>query len=137
MRPSSKEILVAENDSNDLELTLEALARHQLAGAVITVARDGVEVLDYLYSRGRFGSRKKENPAVILLSPMLPKLDGFEVLKQIKADAELRNIPVLVFTSSSHERELVEKYSLEASGFAVKPVDFQEFVGAVRDLGLF
>ena len=136
VRCASREILVAENDSNDLELTLEALASHHLSGAV-AVARDGAEVLDYLYLRGRFASRKEGNPAVILLNPILPKLDGFEVLKQVKADAGLRDIPVLVFTSSSQEREMVEKYSLEASGFAVKAVDFQEFVGAVRDLGLF
>jgi len=136
MRGPSKEILVAENDSNDLELTLEALASHHLGGAV-AVARDGPEVMDYLYARGRFASRKEGNPGVILLNPFIPGLDGFEVLKQVKADAGLRNIPVLVFTSSSQERDMVEKYNVEASGFIVKAVDFQEFVGAVRDLGLF
>jgi CheY-like chemotaxis protein len=130
------EILVAENNPNDVELTLEALARNHLGGAV-AVARDGAEAMDYLYARGRFASRVEGNPAVILLDLMMSKLDGFEVLRQVKADAGLKHIPILVLTSSSLERDMVEKYSEEANGFAVKAVDFQEFVGAVRELGLF
>jgi CheY-like chemotaxis protein len=124
MNGAVNEILVAENNSNDVELTLEALARHQLAGAV-AIARDGAEAMDYLYARGRFVSREKGNPAVILLDLIMPKLDGFEVLKQVKADPGLRMIPVLVLTSSSQERDIVEKYSVEANGFVVKAVDFQ------------
>jgi len=136
MKGAFKEILIAENNSNDVELTLEALARHHLGGAV-AVARDGVEAMDYLYARGRFALRPQGNPALILLDLTMPRLDGFEVLKQVNADPALREIPVLVLTSSSQERDMVEKYSVEANGFAVKAVDFQEFVGAVRDLGLF
>ena len=136
MKRAVKKILLAENNSNDVELTLEALARHQLGGAV-AIARDGAEAMDYLYARGRFLSREKGNPAVILLDLMMPKLDGFEVLEQVNADPGLRMIPVLVLTSSSQERDMVEKYSVKSNGFAVKAVDFQELVGAVKDLGLF
>ena len=136
MNRTVKRILLAESNSNDVELMLDALGRHQLAGAV-DIARDGVEAMDYLYARGQYELREKGNPALILLDFIMPRLNGFEVLKQVKADPGLRMIPVLILTSSSHERDMVEKYSEGTKTSAVKAVHFQELVGAVKDLGLF
>jgi CheY-like chemotaxis protein len=131
-----KRILLAEDNPNDVELTLSALAEHHLANEVV-VARDGAEALDYLYRRGDFMSRDEGYPTVILLDLKMPKVDGLEVLKQIKSDPILRTIPVVVLTSSREERDIIESYQLGVNAYVVKPVDFHEFVDAIKELGLF
>ena len=131
-----KRVLIAEDDPNDAELTLAALAEHQLANEVILV-RDGAEALDYLQRRGSFAGRPDSNPALVLLDIKMPKVDGIEVLRQMKADPKLRAIPVVILTSSREEQDLVESYELGVNAYVVKPVAFQEFVGAVKTLGLF
>jgi DNA-binding response OmpR family regulator len=129
-------ILLVEDDPKDVELTLTALDEYKLANEVV-VARDGEEALDYLYRRGKFASRSTDNPAVLLLDLKLPKVDGLEVLQQIKADAKLKLIPVVVLTSSHEEKDMVTSYKLGVNAYVVKPVDFHEFVNAVRELGIF
>jgi CheY-like chemotaxis protein len=129
-------ILLVEDDPKDVELTLTALDEYNLANEVV-VARDGEEALDYLYCRGDFNMRTDNNPIVVLLDLKLPKVDGLEVLQQIKSDEKLRTIPVVVFTSSREERDIVESYKLGVNSYVVKPVDFHEFVDAVKELGLF
>jgi len=119
-----------------VELTLTALEDHKLANEV-TVARDGQEALDYLYRRGQFSTRPNDNPAVILLDLKLPKVDGLEVLKQIKSDEQLKTIPVVVLTSSHEEQDMMRSYKLGVNAYVVKPVDFHEFVNAVKELGIF
>jgi CheY-like chemotaxis protein len=129
-------ILLVEDDPKDVELTLTALEEYNLANEVI-VARDGAEALDYLYCRGEFKSRPSDNPAVMLLDLKLPKVDGLEVLKQIKSDGSLRMIPVVVLTSSREEKDMVASYKLGVNAYVVKPVDFHEFVNAIKELGVF
>jgi CheY-like chemotaxis protein len=129
-------ILLVEDDPNDVELTLTALAEYNLANEVV-VTRDGAEALDYLYSRGSFAARSTDNPAVLLLDLKLPKVDGLQVLKQIKSDENLRMIPVVVLTSSREERDMVDSYRLGVNAYVVKPVDFHEFVNAIKELGVF
>ncbi len=129
-------ILLVEDDPNDVELTLTALADYHLANEVV-VARDGAEALDYLYRRGAFASRHNGSPAVLLLDLKLPKVDGLEVLQQIKSDEKLRLIPVVVLTSSREERDMVASYRLGVNAYVVKPVDFHEFVNAIKELGIF
>jgi len=129
-------ILLVEDDPKDVELTLTALDEYKLANEVV-ITGDGEEALDYLYCRGRFAARTKENPAVILLDLKLPKVDGLEVLQQIKSDEKLRLIPVVVLTSSREERDMVSSYQLGVNGYVVKPVDFHEFVNAIKELGVF
>lgn len=129
-------ILMVEDDPKDVELTLTALDEYKLANEVV-VARDGEEALDYLYCRGRFKDRPSDNPAVLLLDLKLPKVDGLEVLKQIKADEKLKLIPVVVLTSSHEEKDMVSSYKLGVNAYVVKPVDFHEFVNAVKELGVF
>ena len=119
-----------------MELTLTALEEYNLANEVI-VARDGEEALDYLYSRGRFKDRNSDNPAVMLLDLKLPKVDGLEILKQVKSDEKLRVIPVVVLTSSHEEKDMVASYALGVNAYVVKPVDFHEFVNAIKELGIF
>ncbi len=131
-----KSILLAEDSAKDVELTLSALAENNLANEVV-VARDGAEALDYLYARGKFQMRSKGNPAVVLLDIKMPKVDGLQVLKTVKSDPELKNIPVVMLTSSREERDLIESYRLGVNAFVVKPVGFQEFVKAVKELGSF
>jgi CheY-like chemotaxis protein len=131
-----KSILLAEDNVEDVELTLQALADHNLANAVV-VARDGAEALDYLYQRGAFKMRAPGNPAVILLDIKMPKVDGLEVLRKIKADDKLKTIPVVMLTSSREEPDLAESYKLGVNAYVVKPVNFQEFVKAVKELGVF
>jgi CheY-like chemotaxis protein len=131
-----KRVLYAEDDPRDAELTLDALAEHRLANEVVHV-RDGAEALDYLYRRGQFADRGPGQPAVVLLDLKMPKVDGLEVLRTIKADPELRVIPVVVMTSSSEEGDLVRSYELGVNAYVVKPVKFQEFVEAVRQVGSF
>ena len=129
-------ILLVEDDPKDVELTLTALEEYKLANEVV-VTRDGEEALDYLYRRGKFATRSTDNPAVLLLDLKLPKVDGLEVLQQIKADAKLKLIPVVVLTSSHEERDMVTSYKLGVNAYVVKPVDFHEFVNAVKELGIF
>jgi CheY-like chemotaxis protein len=136
MMAELKKILLVEDNPNDVELTLEALAEHNLANAV-EVARDGEEALDYLFRRGQFSSRPQGSPAVVLLDLKLPKLDGHEVLRRIRADENLKLIPVVVLTSSREESDLVQSYQNGANAFVVKPVVFHDFIDAVRELGLF
>ena len=129
-------ILMVEDDPKDVELTLMALEDYKLANEVV-VTRDGEEALDYLYCRGNFTTRTPENPAVLLLDLKLPKVDGLEVLQQIKSDEKLRMIPVVVLTSSHEERDMVASYKLGVNAYVVKPVDFHEFINAVKELGIF
>ena len=136
MNSAAKRILLADDNPNDLELTLAALAEHDLADSVV-VARDGEEVLDYLYRDGGFESREDGNPAVVLLDLKMPKVDGLELVKRIKSDPKLKTIPVVVLTSSLEERDIVESYSLGANAYVVKPVDYGEFLRAVKEVGLF
>jgi|SRR5579863_6397448 CheY-like chemotaxis protein len=129
-------ILMVEDDPRDVELTLTALEEYNLANEVV-VTHDGAEALDYLNCRGEFSTRSGENPAVILLDLKLPKVDGLEVLQQIKSDPKLRIIPVVVLTSSREEKDMVASYQLGVNAYVVKPVDFHEFVNAIRELGVF
>jgi DNA-binding response OmpR family regulator len=129
-------ILLVEDDPNDVELSMTALEEYNLANEVV-VARDGEEALDYLHCRGKFSGRLVENPAVMLLDLKLPKVDGLEVLKVIKSDEKLRMIPVVVLTSSREEKDMVASYKLGVNAYVVKPVDFHEFVNAIKELGVF
>ena len=129
-------ILIVEDDPKDVELTLTALEEYNLANEVV-VTRDGEEALDYLYCRGNFATRTSDNPAVLLLDLKLPKVDGLEVLQQIKSDEKLKMIPVVVLTSSREERDMVASYKLGVNAYVVKPVDFHEFVNAIKELGIF
>jgi CheY-like chemotaxis protein len=131
-----RRILMVEDDPRDVELTLTALEDYKLANEVV-VCRDGQEALDYLYSRGKFSDRVKENPAVMLLDLKLPKVDGLEVLQQVKSDERLRMIPVVMLTSSHEEKDMMQSYKLGVNAYVVKPVDFHEFVNAVKELGVF
>ena len=129
-------ILLAEDNPHDIELTLSALEEHHLANEVVVV-RDGEEALDYLYCRGKFADRPQGNPAVLLLDLKMPKVDGLEVLRQMRADERLKAIPVVMLTSSREESDLVESYRLGVNAYVVKPVEFEEFVQAVKQVGLF
>ena len=129
-------ILLVEDDPKDVELTLTALEEYKLVNEVV-VAHDGEEALDYLYRRGNYAARANGNPAVLLLDLKLPKVDGLEVLQQIRSDDKFKLIPVVVLTSSHEERDLVVSYQLGVNAYVVKPVDFHEFVNAVKELGGF
>lgn len=129
-------ILMVEDDPKDVELSMTALEDYNLVNEVV-VARDGEEALDYLFCRGKFQDRSSDNPAVILLDLKLPKVDGLEVLREIKSDAKLRLIPVVVLTSSKEEKDMVTSYKLGVNAYVVKPVDFHEFVNAIKELGVF
>jgi DNA-binding response OmpR family regulator len=131
-----KKILLVEDNPNDFELTMEALAENNIANAV-DLARDGEEALDYLNRHGRFSSRPEGNPGVILLDLKLPKINGLEVLKAIRENEKLKMIPVVILTSSREESDLFEGYRLGINAYVVKPVEFNEFVRAIKTLGLF
>jgi CheY-like chemotaxis protein len=132
----AKEILLAEDDPNDVELALAALEEHNLANRVVVV-RDGAEALDYLYRRGRFADRPARHPMVVLLDLKMPKVDGLEVVRQVKSDPMLKTIPIVVLTSSRQDQDLVESYNLGVNAYVVKPVAFDKFVEVVRQIGLF
>jgi CheY-like chemotaxis protein len=129
-------ILLVEDDAKDVDLTLNALEEYNLANEVVVV-RDGEEALDYLDRSGRFATRPKDNPAVLLLDLKLPKVDGLEVLRHIRSTENLKLIPVVVLTSSREERDMIASYKLGVNAYVVKPVDFHEFVNAIKELGVF
>jgi CheY-like chemotaxis protein len=129
-------ILLAEDNNNDLELTLAALRSHRVANDV-DVVRDGAEALDYLYRRGRFAGDSSGPLALVLLDLNMPKVNGLEVLRQIKSDPALRLTPVVMLTSSREEVDLLRSYELGVNAYVVKPVAFGEFMEAVKQLGAF
>ena len=131
-----KRILMAEDDPMDVELTLTALEENKIANEVVVV-RDGAEALAYLRREGEYRSRQEGNPALVLLDLKMPKVDGLQVLKEIRSDPALKMIPVVILTSSREERDLVQGYSLGVNAYVVKPVDFGEFASAVKEIGLF
>lgn len=131
-----KRILLVEDSANDTELILAALSENSLANEVVVV-RDGEEALDYLYRRGIFRLRLEGNPIVVLLDLKLPKVDGLEVIAQLKSDPVMRVVPVVALTSSREEPDLRRCYELGVNAYVVKPVDFHEFVNAIKGLGLF
>ena len=137
MSTSSVEILLVEDNPNDEELTLYALKRNNISNH-IQVVRDGAEALEYLFCTGVYAHRQiNDPPKVVLLDLKLPKVDGLEVLERIKADDRTRTIPVVMLTSSQEERDIVESYQLGVNSYIVKPVDFEQFIEAVRQLGLY
>lgn len=133
---SLNRILLVDDSARDTELALDALDAYHLTNEVVAL-RDGAEALDYLYRRGSFADRPEGQPAVVLLDLKMPKVDGTEVLRQMKSDPKLKLIPVVVMTSSREEQDLLESYQLGANAYVVKPVNFHEFVDAVKQVGGF
>ena len=131
-----KIILMAEDDPRDVELTLEALADHNLANRIIVV-RDGVEAMEYLRCEGKYKQRPPGNPAVLLLDINMPRMNGLEVLQAIRSDHQLKILPVVMFTSSREESDLIRTYELGINAYVVKPVDFRDFIEAVKQVGVF
>jgi CheY-like chemotaxis protein len=131
-----KTILLAEDNENDIVLTLEALKEFHLANTIVVV-NDGVEALDYLRSEGKFTGRNSGNPAVVMLDLKMPRLDGIEVLAEIRSDPKLKLIPVVILTSSKEDKDLLNSYSLGANAYVVKPVDFNQFVVTIKQMGSF
>jgi CheY-like chemotaxis protein len=129
-------ILLVEDDPKDVELTLGALTDNNIAN-IVAVTRDGAEALDYLYRRGSYAARAEHDPLLILLDLKLPKVDGLQVLRQLKSDDRLKLIPVVMLTSSNEEKDVIRSYNLGVNAYVVKPVDFDEFAAAIRQLGLF
>jgi two-component system response regulator len=140
--PSEVEILLVEDSAEDAQLTLRALRKHNLANRVFHV-KDGAEALDFVFARGDYADRDVENvPKVIILDLKLPKVDGLQVLERIRSDSEprevpIKNVPVVMLTSSKEERDIVESYKLGVNSYIVKPVEFDKFVNAVSELGLY
>jgi len=133
---SLRRILLVDDSERDIELALDALGQSHLANEVVAL-HDGVEALDYLYRRGRFEGRTDGDPAVVLLDLKMPKLDGLEVLRRIKGDPAFRHVPIVIMTSSREERDLVTSYELGVNAYVVKPLNFDEFAEAVRQVGAF
>jgi len=131
-----KPILLVEDNPKDVELSLVALGKSQLANEVIVV-RDGADALDYLRCEGDYRDRSQGNPAVVLLDLKLPKVDGLQVLEQIKSDPHLQSIPVVILTASREEKDLLRGYRLGVNAYVVKPVSFKEFIEAIQELGIF
>lgn len=131
------EILLVEDNPSDVKLAKKALEKYNLANNILVV-HDGEEALDYFYSRGKFQTNEmREKLKLVLLDLKLPKVNGLEVLKQIKSDENLRTIPVVILTSSKEERDIIEGYRYGVNSYIVKPVDFEQFTKAVADLGLY
>lgn len=131
------EILLVEDNPNDVELTMRALQKQSLANKVFVV-KDGAEALEFMFATGAFAARKIENrPKVVLLDLKLPKVDGIEVLRRIKADDRTKHTPVVMLTSSQEERDVIDTYNLGVNSYIVKPVDFSNFVHAVSELGVY
>jgi len=131
-----KTILLVEDNPQDVELTIEAFKQFNLANHIVSVS-DGVEAMEYLQYEGTFKARPKGNPAVILLDIKMPRMDGIEVLEAISKDKKLRTIPVVILTSSREDPDLEKCYDLGANAYVVKPVDFKEFIEAVKQIGVF
>jgi CheY-like chemotaxis protein len=131
-----KTILYAEDNPKDVELTLEALSDHNLANNVITV-KDGVETMDYLHCKGKYKKRKPGNPAVLLLDIKMPRMDGLEVLQAVRSDPRLKMLPVVVLKSSREEQDIIRSYELGVNAYVVKPVNFKDFIEAVKHIGVF
>ncbi len=129
-------ILIAEDNPKDVELTLEAFSEYNFANDVIVV-KDGVEALEYLRCEGKFTARAPGNPAVLLLDIKMPRMDGIEVLQSIRNDPKLRMLPVVMLTSSREEPDLIQCYELGVNAYVVKPVDFSDFIEAVKQVGVF
>lgn len=129
-------ILLAEDNSNDMELTLEALAECNLANEIVAVP-DGAEALDFLFRRNRFEGRVGLDPVVVLLDLKMPKVDGLEVLRKVKSDEQMRPIPIVMLTSSREEQDIIESYRLGVNAYVVKPINFSQFIEAVKQLGIF
>jgi CheY-like chemotaxis protein len=136
MSRNLRPILLAEDNANDIELILTALEAAKLANEVI-VTRDGQQTMDYLYRRGQYAGRNMTPPALVLLDLKMPRVDGREVLRQIRADPDLRVVPVVVLTSSKEESDLLQTYQLGANAYVVKPVAFDDFLSAVGKIGIF
>jgi two-component system response regulator len=137
MRDQPVEILLVEDSPDDIELTLHALQGNNLANR-IHVVRDGAEALDFLFCKGQYSARRVEDtPKLVLLDLKMPKVDGLEVLRRAKSDPRTRAIPIVVLTSSEEERDIVESYQLGVNSYVAKPVDFERFTEAVRQLGLY
>jgi len=131
------EILLVEDDPQDVELTLRALKKHKLTNRVFVV-NDGAEALDFIFGTGQYNDRDPKNrPKVILLDLKLPKVNGLEVLKKIKSDERTKVIPVVILTSSKEEKDIIEGYRLGVNSYIVKPVEFEEFIKCISDLGLY
>lgn len=131
-----KRILLAEDSERDVELTLAALEEYNLANDVV-VARDGAVAVDYLHERGKFAGHPNGLPAVVLLDLKMPKVDGLEVLRQMRDDPRLKHVPVVVITSSREEQDLLRSYERGVNGYVVKPVDFQKFAESIKQIGYF
>ncbi|CAO4194142.1 response regulator [Methylorubrum extorquens] len=131
-----KPILLVEDNPNDIELTLAALESSQLANEIV-ICRDGAEALDFIFRRGQHEGRQVQDPAVVLLDLKLPKVDGLEVLAKVKGDPATRGIPVVMLTSSREETDVVRSYNLGVNAFVVKPVAFDEFFSAIKEIGVF
>lgn len=133
---SLKRILLVEDSDRDVELTLAALEHNKLANEVV-VAHDGADALDYLFGRGRFANQNNPTPAVVFLDLKMPRMDGLEVLRQIRSAPALKHLPVVMLTSSGEEQDLVQSYRLGINAYVVKPIGFDQFMQAVRQLGFF
>jgi DNA-binding response OmpR family regulator len=131
-----KNILLVEDDANDVELIMAGLSSNNVANNIV-VARDGEEALDYLNCAGKYAGRSDGNPAVVLLDLKLPKVGGLEVLKYMRSDEKLLRVPVVILTSSREERDIIEGYRIGTNGYVVKPLDFHQFVDAVKLTGAF
>lgn len=131
------EILIVEDNPNDAEMALRALKKNNVSNEVLVVG-DGEEALDFIFRKGKHSNRVKEScPRMILLDLKLPKVDGLEVLKEVKSNPDTKMIPIIVMTSSKEESDIIESYKLGVNSYIVKPVDFDKFVEAVRDLGYY
>ncbi len=131
-----KTILLAEDNPQDVELTIEALSEHNLANNVVAV-KDGVETMEYLRCQGKYQNRKNGNPAVLLLDIKMPRMDGIEVLSEIRNDEKLKTLPIVMLTSSKEEPDLKKCYEIGVNAYVVKPVNFKEFIEAVKQIGIF